>query len=128
MARNQLIFTSFEVEGINYVDIGQLLSRKIETTINNKRLPMIAEIEITNIMNESIAVDDELGSFIAVKNIGILLEPALHFDVKSFLDKWSRDIVLIVNHSGEIKQNKFYLAKGNQRYIANLTDITYKTI
>ena len=46
MARNQLVFTSYEVGDITYVDIGQLLSHKIETSIDKKRLPMIAEIEI----------------------------------------------------------------------------------
>lgn len=128
MARNQLVFTSYEVGDITYVDIGQLLSHKIETSIDKKRLPMIAEIEISSIMNECMSQNEELGNFIAIKNIGILFEPALQIDVKSFLDKWSRGTVLIVNHTGEIKQNRFYLAKNNTRYVANLTDITYKTI
>ena len=89
---------------------------------------MIAEIEISSIMNECMSQNEELGNFIAIKNIGILFEPALQIDVKSFLDKWSRGTVLIVSHTGEIKQNRFYLAKNNTRYNASLTDITYKTI
>ena len=128
MARNQLVFTSYEVGDITYVDIGQLLSRKIETSIDKKRLPMIAEIEISSIMNECMSQIEELGNFIAIKNIGILFEPALQIDVKSFLDKCSRRTVSIANHNRELKKTRYYLAKNNTRYVANLTDITYKTI
>lgn len=42
-SRNNLLFTSKEVEGVCYVDIGRQLAEKIETFLQKKRLGLIAE-------------------------------------------------------------------------------------
>ena len=128
LARNKLVFTSQELEGIDYIDIGRRLSEKLENSLLKKHLPMIAEDALKLILSESSESDEVIGRYIAIKNIGILFEPVLHFDLKSFFSNWSRDQVLIIHHEGEIRDNKFYLVPNSQKYFVNLKEITYKAI
>lgn len=128
LARNKLLFTSQEMEGINYMDIGRLFSEKLENSLLKKHLPMIAEDALKAILSQNSESNEVIGRYIAIKNIGILFEPVLHFDLESFLSNWSRDQVLIICHEGEIRDNKFYLVPNTQKYFVNLKEITYKAI
>ena len=106
-SRNNLLFTSKEVEGVCYVDIGRQLAEKIETFLQKKRLGLIAEDALKKILSQGSCKNEEVGEYLAIKNIGILFEPVLHLDVKTILKNWSRDHVLIVNKSGKTKCARF---------------------
>lgn len=127
-SRNNLLFISNEVEGIKYVDIGRLLSGEIENSLEKKRLGMIAEDALRKILSRGSVANEHLGEYLAIKNIGILFEPALKFDVVSILKNWSRDHVLIVKHGGEIREGIFYLVANSTKQTINLKEITYKSI
>lgn len=127
-ARNKLLFTSHEIKDINYVDIGRLLSEKIENSLQNRHLSMIAADALKEILSQNSNSSEAIGKYIAIKNIGILFEPTLHLDVKAILSNWSRDNVLIINHEGEIRNDIFYLAPQASKYSVNLKEITYKAI
>ena len=127
-SRNNLLFISNEVEGIKYVDIGRLLSGEIENSLEKKRLGMIAEDALRKILSRGSVANEHLGEYLAIKNIGILFEPALKFDVASILKNWSRDHVLIVKHEGEIREGIFYLVSHSTKQSINLKEITYKSI
>lgn len=127
-SRNNLLFISNEVEGIKYVDIGRLLSGEIENSLEKKRLGMIAEDALRKILSRGSVANEHLGEYLAIKNIGILFEPALKFDIVSILKNLSRDHVLIVKHEGEIREGIFYLVSHSTKQSINLEEITYKSI
>ena len=127
-SRNNLLFTSKEVEGVCYVDIGRQLAEKIETFLQKKRLGLIAEDALKKILSQGSCKNEEVGEYLAIKNIGILFEPVLHLDVKTILKNWSRDHVLIVKLEGGIQNGIFYLSPKATKYFVNLNDITYKII
>lgn len=81
-AKHNLLFTSHEAEGISYVDVGRLLASEIESHLQDKRLCMKAEDALRKILGSSFGNNDEIGEYLAIKNIGILFEPALKLDVR----------------------------------------------
>lgn len=127
-SRNNLLFTTTVVEGLTFVDIGRHLSGEIENSLEKKRLGMIAEDALKRILCRALNNNAEIGEYLAIKNIGILFEPALSLDVKAILKNWSRDHVLIVKHEGEIREGIFYLASNAVKHSINLKEITYKSI
>lgn len=126
--RNNLLFTSNEAEGIHYVDIGMQLSSLIEDNIHDSRLGIKAEDALKKILNRSFCEDEDIGEYLAIKNIGILFEPALHLDVKAILNSWSRDHVLIVKHEGTFRDGIFYLSPHSAKHFVNLIDIIFKSL
>lgn len=128
LSRNNLLFTSTEVEGFSYVDIGRQLAEKIENHLQKKRLGIIAEDALKKILSQGSCKNEDVGEYLAIKNIGIMFEPALHLDVKTILKNWSRDHVLIVKLEGKIQNGIFYLSPKATKYFVNLNDITHKII
>lgn len=126
--RHKLVFTA--CSEIAYTDIGYLLSQAIESSLNNKRLSLIADEHIDKIFRDNIKTHPTLGKYIALSNIGILFEPILKLDLRAKIDKWSRELVLIIDpHEGLIKNNIFYLGGlEDQQCTINLSEISHKTI
>lgn len=125
--RHKLLFTSHHPEGMEHVDMGALLARDIESSLFGRHLPLIADDAVENIIKDHVKHNDELGNYIAIRNIGILFEPALRLDLHAKLSSWSRTYTLIVNCAeGTIKNNTFYLAGAiDQSYSIDLSDISY---
>ena len=126
--RHKLLFTSHHAEGINFVDIGALLARAIESSFSNRHLPFVAEEELERIIKANVCHSSEIGDYIAIRNIGILFEPALRLDLHAKFSTWSKTYVLIVEIAeGTIKKDIFYLAGDTESsYRINLSDISYK--
>ena len=126
--RHKLLFTSHHAEGMNFVNIGALLARAIESSLSNRHLPFVAEEELEKIIKAKVCHSSEIGDYIAIRNIGILFEPALRLDLHAKFSTWSKTYVLIVNSTeGTIQKNIFYLAgDADSSYRINLSDISYK--
>ena len=125
--RHKLLFTSYHAEGVNFVDMSALLARAIESSLSNRNLPFVAEEELEKIIKENVCHSSEIGDYIAIRNIGILFEPALRLDLHAKFSTWSKAYVLIVDSAeGTIQMNIFYLA-GDTDYSCtiNLSDISY---
>lgn len=127
--RHKLLFTSHHAEGMNFVDVGTLLARVIESSLSNRHLPFIAEEELEKIIKENVCHSSEIGDYIAIRNIGILFEPALRFDLHAKFSTWSKAYVLIVDSAGgTVQKDIFHLAGDtNSSYRINLSDISYNT-
>lgn len=128
-ARHNLLFVKGVIEGVHYVDIGRELSEKICDKLDNRSLPMICDDALNEIIDNATSNDEAIGSYVAIRNIGILFEPALLINVHAKFEQCAREQVLIVNLEGTIAQNTFFLGQEqNSRYSIPLTDITYRTI
>lgn len=126
--RHKLLFTSHHAEGINFVDMGALLARTIESSLSNRHLPFVAEEKLEKIIKENVCHSSEIGDYIAIRNIGILFEPVLRLDLHAKFSTWSKAYVLIVDRTeGVIQKDIFYLAGDtDSSYTINLSDISYK--
>ena len=125
--RHKLLFTSHHAEGMDFMDVGTLLARAIESSLSNRHLPFVAEEELEKIIKANVCHSSEIGDYIAIRNIGILFEPALRLDLHAKLSTWSRAYVLIVDSAeGTIQKDIFYLAGDtDSSYKINLSDISY---
>lgn len=126
--RHKLLFTSHHAEGMNFVDVGALLARAIESSLSNRHLSFVAEEELEKIIKANVCHSSEIGDYIAICNIGILFEPALRLDLHAKFSIWSKAYVLIVDSAeGTIQKDIFYLAGDtDSSYRINLSDISYK--
>ena len=80
------------------------------------------------IFKANVCHSSEIGDYIAIRNIGILFEPALRLDLHAKFSTWSKAYVLIVDSAeGTIQKDIFYLAGDtDSSYRINLSDISYK--
>lgn len=125
--RNRLIIVKEDIVDVTYVDIGNLLSERLRGTVEEKNLPFIAVKILDEIVDLNIKYSDDLGNYVAIKNIGILLEKELKMDLKTILEKHSRDITLFVKWDGAIEGNKLYFLskeKGVEINLKGLSNIT----
>ncbi len=128
-SRHKLLFVSYEMEGISFVDMGTELSAAIELSLQNRRLPMIAEEALEKIIDQYTVYDADIGDYIAIRNIGVLFEPALHINLHAKIDSWSKSRVLIIHHEGVVHNQVFFLTTSREaKYSLNLKDITHKTL
>ena len=128
-SRHKLLFVTHEIEGVSFVDVGTELSAAIEHILHEKRLSMVAEEALDKIIDQDTIQDHDVGNYVAIRNIGILFEPALHINLHAKVDSWSRTRVLIIHHEGTIHNHVFFLTTNNEtKYSLNLKDITYKTL
>ena len=129
-SRHKLLFMPFSSIEIPFIDIGQELSKSIEFDVNNKRLSLIADEALEKIISYNIVNDKNIGKYVAIKNIGILFEPALKFDLRAKIDSWAKSFILIIDsNEGTVINNIFYLAGDlKNSYSINLTEISNKTI
>ena len=128
-SRHKLLFVTHEIEGVSFVDVGTELSAAIEHILHEKRLSMVAEEALDKIIDQDTIQDHDVGNYVAIRNIGILFEPALHINLHAKVDSWSRTRVLIIYHEGTIHNHVFFLTTNSEtKYSFNLKDITYKTL
>lgn len=128
-ARNKLLFTRNIIEGIQYIDIGRIVSPLVRDNLTESSLPMIVEEKLDSVIGTEKSCIDTLGDYVAIKNIGILFEKDLKLDLHKKIDSWSRDTVLIINLEGQIQNGFFYLADvKNKAHSCSLNNISYQII
>lgn len=126
-SRNHIAFVKGNAEGISFVDLGYELSTKIEDILNDRRLSMKAQDYLKGIISSNIHHDNDLGEYIAIKNIGILFEPELNFSLEAFFNSWSQNTLLIVDiANGKVDNKRFFLEDGCPiQYSVDLKDFNY---
>lgn len=128
-ARHNLLFVQGKIDDICYVDIGYKLSRKIEDKLTLRQLPMICDDALNAMIDAATVNDENIGSYVAICNYGILFEPSLMINVHDRFEQWSRSRILIANLEGQIINDIFFLGKKQDyRFSIPLKDISYKTI
>jgi hypothetical protein len=123
---NKIVF-SRQTEG--GIDLGKELSNQIKPYLEHQRLSMKTKDFIDEFFKTNIKSSDEIGKYIAIKNLGILFEPELKINFEHFLKTYSSDTTLIIEWSGTISSNQlFFLSKKNGLKIdlKNLTYISYE--
>ena len=124
-SRHKLIVSSSELDGLSYTDIGQSLSLKIKSESTASKISLIAQTELEKIMTDSIYVHKGMVSYIALKNLGILVEPDLKLDILAFLSRYSATNPLFIQWKGVIEQDKLHFLTEENGVTINLYSISH---
>lgn len=125
VSRHKLIVCPSELDGLSYTDIGKSLSSKIKSESTASKISLIAQSELEKIMNHSLRVHSDLGAYIALKNLGILLEPDLKLDITTFFSRYSTSNPLFIHWKGDMKQNKLHFLTAENGLTINLDNISH---
>ncbi len=99
---------------MEYLNVGETLSKEIEPIISDKRFSMKSKDVVQQLFVESIREHNDFGKYLALGNIGILFEKDLKISFHFLIESFSKNNILIINWPGEIENNKIYfLSKKN---------------
>ena len=122
--RNKIVFCRSRMQGLQYVDVGFALSLCLKTNENNSPVIDI----VSQILNDNIRYDGDIGHYMAIENIGILFEPELKLDVRSIIDSNSKNQCLVVLTDAEIDNGVLYFLEKSDGVIVNLSGFSFKEL
>ena len=93
--RNKLVFCDHSIDGISFVDVGFELSLRLSKSSYDNDSALGAVLDQSS-------CHDQIGSYLAVKNIGILFEPELKLNIRDILDSYSKNQCLIVQAEADL--------------------------
>lgn len=123
--RNRLVFCHEQIDGLTFVNVGKILAENL--TKQDLHSPMIAYMaeEVLSEILSSTKIDDEIGSYVALNNIGVLFEPDLAFNLKSVIDSASTNKVVIILSNGIIKSDRYYFLQEGDISFIDLHGLSY---
>ena len=126
-SRNHLVISDGCMVGFDYIDVGLEVSAFIEDKISDRRLSMRVQDCLNALLRSHICKSEEFGEYLALTNIGILFEPLLKIDLEGFLDRWSQNMILLLDlGKGHVQDNHLFLTQGCSReYSVSLEGINY---
>ena len=98
------------------INIGRMVAEFVRSKQGEERIPFQTKDYITKILNENIVADDVLKQYICLKNIGILFEKELGLDPTNIISNFSRNTVVILPWSGEIRNKTLFLNTAESNY------------
>ena len=107
------------------IDLGQELSSHIKPHLNHQNLSMKTKDLIDELFMSNIKFSEEIGDYIAVKNLGIIFETELKINFDYLLKAYSSDYTLIIQWPGEISSNHLFFLSKEKGSIADLKNVTY---
>lgn len=108
-ARHHLFFSRSEVEGVDYADIGLLLSQIIIDCLEKRQLPMIADDHLNRIIEAHTHTVPGVGEVVGIKNFNILFEPQLGINLHAKIDSFAKSKYLFVKQDGELTAQRYYM-------------------
>ena len=122
--RNKIVFCRSRMQGLQYVDVGFAMSSRLKT---NEKISPVIDI-VSQILNDNIRNDAEIGYYPAIENIGILFEPELKLDVRSIIDSYSKNQCLVVLTDAEIDNGVLYFLEKSDGVIVSLSGFSFKEL
>ena len=83
---------------------------------------------LMQIFDSHISTDDEYGKFICLYNVGILFEQELGFDVTDIIARLSKNVLVFLPWSGELKNNSLYFLSSTSKHKISLSKFNYTII
>ena len=126
ISRNRLIILQ-KLIGTDFIftDIGSELAKALEHNLKHKQISMLTTDLLEVIIHRSERSHPLIGKYVAITNMGMMMEPSLKINLPSFLDTHSQNCSLIVAWEGEIeKQNLYFLSKEKGK-VVNLEGISH---
>lgn len=126
--KTKIIIGSEELEGLNYLNVGEELSNRIVPLLNDKRISLKSKEIIEDLFNEHIVTINPFGKCLAISNLGILFEPELKFDFLNLIKNFSTDNSLFIQWSGDIDTGHLYFLSRNNGKKVNIKNLSHIVI
>ena len=126
-SRNHLILKKGFIDGLEYMNVGLVVSAFIEDILSDRRLSMRTQDKINELFRNNTKRSESIGQYLALTNIGILFEPQLKIDIEGLFNRWSQNMTLVIDLGiGQFSDNLLYLtADSSREYSVSLEAINH---
>lgn len=126
--RNRLVIIKEGIDDIQFLNIDDVLSQSFADIIEHTQFSLKAKDIIVQLLDQKTETHTELGKYLAISNVGILLEKGLKFDFKTFLDTYSNDQVLLLKWEGLVESKKLYFLTKQNGLEIDISDLSHIVI
>lgn len=124
--RTKLIISFSEIDTLDYVDIGKELSLKLKSmSFDDRRFPIRAKETLDRILMRYYNKNETIGDYLAITNLGILLEPELNLNFLEFIQSTSQNYPLILHWEGDFENDSLIFKSKPNGLVFSLAGINY---
>lgn len=117
--RNRILFCKSSIEGILYINVGKFVARLLQSGVS-------AMEACQKLYSNHTYFDEVIGRYLALDNVGILLEPELKIDLRNLLDTQSKNQCLLIRSDAEIADDTFCWLSSNSGIGIALSGLSFK--
>jgi hypothetical protein len=122
--RNKIVFCKKSIDGIDFINVGKELAILLG---DNPHEASCFETMYRQVLNKT-KHNDQIGTYLAIENIGILFESELKIDLRSVLNQYSKNQCLIIKTDSTIENDTLYFIDSTDGVSVNLQGLSYKQI
>ena len=122
--RNKIVLCKNNIDGIDFINVGKELAMLLG---DNPYEVDGFESMYRQVLDKS-NYNDQIGTYLAIENIGILFEPELKLDLWSVLNYYSKNQCLIIKTDSTIENDILYFINSTDGVSVNLQGLSYKQI
>lgn len=122
--RNKVVLCQSLVEGLCYVDVGFEMSKilSLDSSLSSQGAKLLSQVLDCSV------IDSSLGRCLAIRNIGILFEPELQFNLQAIIEKYSKGQTLIISARGVVENDVFFFENSESGCKINLQNMTFRSV
>ena len=119
--RNKIVFCKDGIEGISFINVGTELAMLLgENPLEVSGFETMYK-QVLNRSNHK----DQIGTYLAIENIGILFEPELKLDLWSVLNHYSKNQCLVIKIDAAIENDTLYFIDSTDGVSVKLQGLSY---
>lgn len=107
-------------ESFQPINIGRIVAEFVRSKNGEDHISFKTKDFVNEILNENIVKDDVLKQYVCIENIGILFEKELGLDPANIITNFSRNTVVILPWTGEVKNKTLFLNSADSNYSIKL--------
>lgn len=108
------------------LDVGRCLLPLLECNRHDKlSLPFKVQESLNALVISFTLNDIKLGKYLFLRNIGVLFEPSLSFNLTYFLKSISKNLITILLWPGVVRQDALFFLTESSPYLINYNEINY---
>lgn len=121
----KLVFTKNEIDEFAFTDMGYEMAVLLQ---DQTTLSVVATGVFDSVVAKGVYTHSAYGKYLAIKNIGILFEPALRLNIRMLFESISQDTLLVVCSDGVIKNDYYYFNEHTKDYDISVSGLSYLVI
>lgn len=124
----RLVFDLSSSLDVESVDTGLYLAEALQAKVQKSNLNMYASDAIRKMIRQHTHEHAVYGRYVAMRNIGILFESALAFNLETIIEQTSKDELLIIQAKGCVANERFYFLSQQDNLSFSLKNLTYTIV
>ena len=121
----KLVFTKGEQADFMFIDLGYEMSSRL---FDQPSPSVAATSTFESVVAKGMQTHPRYGKYLAMKNIGILFEPALKLNVRMLFESISHDTLLVVCSDGVIQNETFHFDDSTEDLNVDLSGLSFFVI